>query len=272
MTPPLVSVVIPAYNQAHFLAAAIQSVLGQSYPRLELIVVNDASPDDTASVARAFSDPRVGLIEHDPESGPAGGAEHGHPCRFRRRHRVARCGRLLSPGQAALHIEFLEHHPDVDVTYNARFNLHHSSLAVRCLAPPLEVGLAEFVLGWPFAPSDMVVRREPLFRVGLFDERLFSGGEDVDSVPPGVRRVPVASVNRALNYRRSLPPPEAESPRAVAGLPRRLETALGDPRCPAAVRALRRRPSPTASWNWCSSRVSRANALSESSTYARRFG
>jgi glycosyltransferase involved in cell wall biosynthesis len=45
---PLVSVVIPCYAQAHFLADAVQSVLGQSHPAVELIVVNDGSPDATA--------------------------------------------------------------------------------------------------------------------------------------------------------------------------------------------------------------------------------
>ena len=57
LNPPLVSVVIPAYNQARFLAAAIRSVLAQSYTDLEFIVVNDASPDETSQVVRASRTP-----------------------------------------------------------------------------------------------------------------------------------------------------------------------------------------------------------------------
>jgi glycosyltransferase involved in cell wall biosynthesis len=62
---PLVSVIIPCYKQGHFLAEAMQSVLGQTISDLECIVVNDGSPDTTREVATqlASGDFRVRYIE-----------------------------------------------------------------------------------------------------------------------------------------------------------------------------------------------------------------
>jgi len=66
MSQPLVSVVLPTYKRAHLLAAAMRSVLAQTYANLELIVVDDNSPDDTAQVVASFDDPRIRYVKNDP--------------------------------------------------------------------------------------------------------------------------------------------------------------------------------------------------------------
>ena len=55
----LFSVIIPTYNRAHFIERAIKSVLDQTYQNFEIIVVDDASSDNTEEVVKRFSDLRI---------------------------------------------------------------------------------------------------------------------------------------------------------------------------------------------------------------------
>lgn len=73
MAAPKVSVVMPAYKAAGFIALAIASVRAQTLPDWELIIVDDCSPDDTAAVAMAAAggDPRVKLVRADQNGGVA---------------------------------------------------------------------------------------------------------------------------------------------------------------------------------------------------------
>jgi glycosyltransferase involved in cell wall biosynthesis len=60
---PLVSILIPAFNAEAFLADTLRSVLAQTYPQVEVIVVNDGSKDNTLAVARSFENERVKVID-----------------------------------------------------------------------------------------------------------------------------------------------------------------------------------------------------------------
>ena len=63
---PLVSIVLPTYKRADVLPIAIRSVLNQTYSNLELIVVDDNSPDATSDVVASFSDPRIRYVRNEP--------------------------------------------------------------------------------------------------------------------------------------------------------------------------------------------------------------
>ncbi|HVV29051.1 MAG TPA: glycosyltransferase [Rhizomicrobium sp.] len=71
MTAPFFSVIIPVYNRAAALRTAIASVLAQTCPDFEIVVVDDGSRDDPRAVVEAFADPRLRFIRQDNAGGGA---------------------------------------------------------------------------------------------------------------------------------------------------------------------------------------------------------
>lgn len=70
----LISIIVPAFKAAGYIEHTIKSVIAQSYPHWEMLIANDCSPDNTATVAAHWSaqDSRIKLINLARNSGPAG--------------------------------------------------------------------------------------------------------------------------------------------------------------------------------------------------------
>ena len=64
-TLPLVTIVTPSLNQGRYLPAAIDSVLGQDYPRIEYLVVDGGSRDDTLDILSSYGDRLTWVSEPD---------------------------------------------------------------------------------------------------------------------------------------------------------------------------------------------------------------
>lgn len=62
---PFFSIIIPLYNKEEFIHETISSVLNQTYKNFEIIVVNDGSTDNSLSIARGFTDPRINILEQE---------------------------------------------------------------------------------------------------------------------------------------------------------------------------------------------------------------
>jgi glycosyltransferase involved in cell wall biosynthesis len=69
MNHPTVSVVIPTYNRETLVKAAISSVLQQTYSDFELLIIDDASQDETQIAVESFQDPRIHYIRHSQNAG-----------------------------------------------------------------------------------------------------------------------------------------------------------------------------------------------------------
>lgn len=77
MTTPAVSVIVPTYNRRDYLLATLKSVLAQTYRDFEVIVVNDGSPDDTATAIEPLL--ATGRVRHvwQPNTGPSHARNRG---------------------------------------------------------------------------------------------------------------------------------------------------------------------------------------------------
>ena len=75
---PKISVIIPCYNQALFLSESLESVISQTLPDWECIIVNDGSTDNSLSIANdyALRDSRIKVISQE-NSGPSAARNHG---------------------------------------------------------------------------------------------------------------------------------------------------------------------------------------------------
>lgn len=63
MDQPLISVIIPVFNSGKYLQEAIESVIVQSYSKLQIIILDDCSDDDSVMIAKSFLDPRIVVYE-----------------------------------------------------------------------------------------------------------------------------------------------------------------------------------------------------------------
>ena len=69
---PLVSICIPAYNNAGYIKKTVESILNQTYRNIELIVVDDKSTDDTVEILESIEDTRLKIYKNEENLGMAG--------------------------------------------------------------------------------------------------------------------------------------------------------------------------------------------------------
>ena len=116
---PRVSVLMPSYNHAPFVAQAIESVLGQSYSDLELIVVDDGSTDGTPDVVSRYAgDPRVRIEVFSVNQGAATATNH---CRSMARGEfvaLLNSDDVFLPDKVAQQVDLLDRHPGLAAVFS----------------------------------------------------------------------------------------------------------------------------------------------------------
>jgi|GEM_PF-556729 glycosyltransferase involved in cell wall biosynthesis len=110
---PKVTVLMPVYNGERFLREALDSVLTQTFTDFELLVVNDGSTDQTATILESYSDRRLRIVTNRRNIGVAGAIRRGLD--YARGEYVARIDAddIALPERLEKQVEYLDLHPEV---------------------------------------------------------------------------------------------------------------------------------------------------------------
>jgi glycosyltransferase involved in cell wall biosynthesis len=177
-TDLIVSIVTPSYNQGVFLERTIQSVLGQSYPRLEYIIQDGGSSDRTVEILGHHR----ACLTHC-ESRRDGGQAHALNLGFRHARgdvlAYLNADDLLLPGAVHYVADFFARHPDVDVVYGHRVLIDENDEEVNRWVLPRHDGQ---VLAWvDYVPQETLFWRRRIWeRVGGRMDETFQFALDWD--------------------------------------------------------------------------------------------
>lgn len=166
---PLVSIVISSYNYARYLAEAIDSVLAQDYPNVELIVLDDGSTDDTRRVLEEYA----GRFYWETQENMGETRTLNKGWRMSRGTILAKLSAddVLLPGAVSAAVGHLRASPDTVLTYCDFEVLDEDSNVIRRVSAP-EIPYRDMVVKFvcPVGPGGFF-RREAFEATGGWDER-----------------------------------------------------------------------------------------------------
>ena len=178
--PPMVSVIIPVYNRTIYLGTTIESVLCQTYPDWELIVVDDGSEEDVVGFLHRYPDQRISLLRQANQ----GNAAARNTGIGQARGEYVICldsDDVWHPDMLKTCVAVLESSPEVDVVYTQvqRIDAEGKALPGPVGPVPKHGNLLEpLLMGFPVLPSSALVRRRcferwEMYKPGLDDWELW---------------------------------------------------------------------------------------------------
>jgi glycosyltransferase involved in cell wall biosynthesis len=176
----LVSVIVPVFNGERYLAEAIESVLEQDYPDLELIVIDDGSTDGTVPIARGYGD-RLHLISQ-PNSGVSAARNRGLSTARGEYIAFLDADDVMLPGKLAGQAAGLEAQPELGSIHSGWHLIDARGKRLATMEPWKDaptIDLEAWLTWCPFYLPAMLFRREWLERIGGFNQAL-PQAEDAD--------------------------------------------------------------------------------------------
>lgn len=201
-----VSVIIPAYNRGPFIRQTVESVLGQTYGEIELIVVDDGSSDDTRQILEGFGD-KIRLLEHPGRAnrGQSASINLGLDQAGGEFIAILDSDDYWEPDKIEVQVSYLQEHGSVGLVYGNGFAVDGKGEILYPIYPP---GHAEknrpgdVLMNCYFSlPSNSLFRKAVLKTTGLLDERL-RAAQDHDFAIRMAEATTLAYIDKPLFYYR----------------------------------------------------------------------
>jgi glycosyltransferase involved in cell wall biosynthesis len=223
---PMVSVIIPTYNDGGTICRAIDSTLNQTIDELEVVVVDDASTDDTQHILKRYeSTDRVSIIRHEVNRG--GSAARNTGIEQARGEYIAflDADDEFHPDKLAFQCAYLRTHPDIgavfcDIDYRRRGSFQRVRAIAKAAFQPSasrefpvgSEGIPEILsMEWDtYGASTLLARAELVDRLGGFDER-FERHQDWEFLVRLLAESSLGYIDQALVVKYDTPSPGADT-------------------------------------------------------------
>ncbi len=193
----LISVIIPTHNRSELVVRAVENALRQTYTALEVIVVDDASTDDTLAKVEAIADPRVHYIRSDRNIGGAAARNLGVRAASGEFVAFLDSDDLWFPGKLKLQMKRLSEMPESGVVYCREFLGYRNRLFERQSSVFEGDVFDHLARGWSPATTSNFLVQTQLLLDQPFDEAL-PGFQDYDLWLRLARLTDFAAVDRPL--------------------------------------------------------------------------
>ena len=206
---PLVSIIMPAYNAAEYIAEAIESVLIQNYRNFELIIVDDGSTDNTKDIIAGFKDEKIKYFYK--ENAGAASARNLAMKESKGDFLITLdADDMMAPDFIAKHLQQFEKHPETDLVYCDDYLIDEDGKPTRVSENPEYPDRKSLIrdlfrYGCPIVPFRTCIRKSVFDKIGFFDEDLLVG-EDYDMMRRFVKSgLKIHHLKDALYLRRITP-------------------------------------------------------------------
>lgn len=193
MTQPLVSIIIPSYNQGKFIRETIQSCLDQDYRPIEIIVQDGASKDETVEVLKSFDAPELSWVS-EPDKGVVDAVNKGIARARGAVLTIQSSDDVFLPGAIAATVAALQQNPQAGLVYGDVKHIDADSF-VTGEDVQGDFDLAEYLGRFMYIPQPGTCFTRAALEAGIGWRAAYSYAADADFWLQIVTRYPVCKLN-----------------------------------------------------------------------------